>query len=454
MRENDPPSEEDKDAPLLPHPSEAIDDTIGKLTDVTCEPNEMLILARQLREAGIVKDRVPKGTSCIGIGSRSWFGIFQPKPTVEDAFYGSEFVDWAMKQKKFDNREDAVELGTRLLSSDKENISVCSTSLADHTIFEDKPDKLYQLPQSLHESKIKVNGNVLNMDIVNECATVPAPKLGEDLRRLILAIHAKYLSSDGRSVDYEGIKGSKMFESYKGVARQLQRVDLDSMASNRNELLAFFINIYNALVIHGTIERGVPANLWARYSFFSTTAYNIGGYKFTLNDIENGILRGNRASMATLYMRPFAKTEDKDPRLKFSIKDPVEARIHFALNCGAKSCPPIKTFSAEDLEGQLAAATEAYLESEEDAVKIVMPETSGEKTPVIHLSMLFKWYAEDFGSDKTEVLEWIYQNMASDSTESSRKDQMKKIIGGEDEKSADYKLKYIPYDWGNNAKKK
>ena len=138
-----------------------------------------------------------------------------------------------------------------------------------------------------------------------------------------------------------------MFESYKGVARQLQRVDLDSMAQNRNELLAFFINIYNALVIHGTIERGVPANLWARYSFFSTTAYNIGGYKFTLNDIENGILRGNRASMATLYMRPFAATLEKDPRLKFAVKDPVEARIHFALNCGAKSCPPIKTFSAE-----------------------------------------------------------------------------------------------------------
>ena len=138
-----------------------------------------------------------------------------------------------------------------------------------------------------------------------------------------------------------------MFESYKGVARQLQRVDLDSMASKRNELLAFFINIYNALVIHGTIERGVPANLWARYSFFSTTAYNIGGYKFALNDIENGILRGNRASMATLYMRPFASSVEKDSRLKFSVKDPVEARIHFALNCGAKSCPPIKTFSAE-----------------------------------------------------------------------------------------------------------
>ena len=49
------------------------------------------------------------------------------------------------------------------------------------------------------------------MDIVNECAPVPAPKLGEDLRRLILALHAKFLSSDGRSVDYDGIKGYVLF---------------------------------------------------------------------------------------------------------------------------------------------------------------------------------------------------------------------------------------------------
>ena len=63
----------------------------------------------------------------------------------------------------------------------------------------------------MHESKNKFNRNVLNMDIVNECAPLPAPKLGEDLRRLILALHAKFLSSDGRSVDYDGIKGYVLF---------------------------------------------------------------------------------------------------------------------------------------------------------------------------------------------------------------------------------------------------
>ena len=101
----------------------------------------------------------------------------------------------------------------------------------------------------------------------------------------------------------------------------------------------------------------------------------------------------------------------------------------------------------------MAAATEAYLESEEDAVRVSSPETTGEKVPTIHLSMLFKWYAEDFGSNKKEILEWIHQNMAGDDTEVSRKQQIAKIIGEKDDESIDYKIKYIPYDWGNNAKK-
>ncbi len=45
---------------------------------------------------------------------------------------------------------------------------------------------------------------------------------------------------------------------------ELQRVNLDRLS--REEKLAFFINIYNALVIHGTVEKGVPSNLWQRCS--------------------------------------------------------------------------------------------------------------------------------------------------------------------------------------------
>lgn len=65
---------------------------------------------------------------------------------------------------------------------------------------------------------------------------------------------------------------------------------------------------------------------------------------YSLNEIENGVLRSNRRAIGALR-RPFGKN---DPRLKIALEQP-EPLIHFALVCGAKSCPPIKTYSAKVL---------------------------------------------------------------------------------------------------------
>ena len=116
-------------------------------------------------------------------------------------------------------------------------------------------------------------------------------------------------------------------------------------------------------------------------------AYDIGGQCFSLNDIENGILRGNKGSMATLYMTPFGKG---DPRIVHALPE-AEPKIHFALNCGAKSCPPIKTFKPDGIDAQLKTATESYLETD-DAVTLE-PDKG-----VIYLSMLFKWYVRNRSS--------------------------------------------------------
>jgi len=44
-----------------------------------------------------------------------------------------------------------------------------------------------------------------------------------------------------------------------------------------------------------------------------------------------------------MLYKPFSKT---DPRVKLTLEKP-EPLVHFALVCGSKSCPPIKTYSAE-----------------------------------------------------------------------------------------------------------
>jgi glutaredoxin len=402
VQHNESPDDRD---PLLPNPAEAMDvsKALKGNMEFHCELDEYAAMVVELKKSGIVQDR------------RSG-GMLSKK--LKDSFTGKDFVAWAMKNKDVD-RERALEMGQELITRK------FGYGVHVQEEFKDHPDALYQLGSG-------VSGNALNADKVNNCAQRKAGEVGEDLRKLILQIFASFLSPDGRSVDYKGIRDSQMFETYKAMARELQRVELKDM--KREDKLAFAINIYNALVIHGNIERGTPTSTYQRYKFFSTVAYDIGGQVFSLNDIENGILRGNKGSMATLYLTPFGKS---DPRLQHAL-EAVEPRIHFALNCGAKSCPPIKTFSADGIDEQLTTATESYLEND-DAI-VIEPEKG-----VVHLSMLFKWYHSDFGNDKVEILQWIRDRMES-------KEKLSQLEALTNKYGDDFKVKYITYDWAHNSK--
>lgn len=78
------------------------------------------------------------------------------------------------------------------------------------------------------------------------------------------------------------------------------------------------------------------------FQFFNTVKYIIGGHEYSLQDIENGVLRANQKGVGMLT-RPFSKS---DPRLSVALET-HEPLIHFGLVCGAKSCPPIKTYTAD-----------------------------------------------------------------------------------------------------------
>ncbi|XP_029695463.1 uncharacterized protein isoform X2 [Takifugu rubripes] len=255
-----------------------------------------------------------------------------------------------------------------------------------------------------------------------------ASELSLLLRELILKLYSEHLSADGKSVDYKGMSANPAFQRYAELAIQLQRVELLSLS--REEKLAFFINIYNALVIHGYLRLGAPTNMWQRYRFFNYVSYLIGGEVFTLQDIENGVLRGNSKGMAQLR-RPFSKT---DPRLQVALSD-AEPLIHFALNCGAKGCPPIKTYTPQDIDSQLRTAAEAFLENDDACVV-----DSGKKE--VRLSQIFKWYKADFGGTDEKLLKWIVEHMG----DSPKKTSLQGVIS--DGKT---KVSFLPYDWSSNS---
>lgn len=101
---------------------------------------------------------------------------------------------------------------------------------------------------------------------------------------------------------------------YVNLSQELHRVDLTVLS--QDERLAFFLNLYNAMVIHAAIRVGLPEGIIDRRSFDSDFQYVVGGRPYSLTTIVNGILRNNRRAPYSL-VKPFS---NGDPRLEVSSK--------------------------------------------------------------------------------------------------------------------------------------
>ena len=138
-------------------------------------------------------------------------------------------------------------------------------------------------------------------------------------------------------------------------AEILADVSLDGL--EEADRAAFWLNVYNARVRSGLREQGLTGNLRTHRGFFGT-GWVVSGRFVSLHTIEHGLLRGNRPAPWTFW-RPM---RSGDPRLAWGV--PLDPRFHFALNCGARSCPPIRSYRADRLDAQLTLATRAYLDGE------------------------------------------------------------------------------------------
>lgn len=265
-----------------------------------------------------------------------------------------------------------------------------------------------------------------------------AVEMSETLRLLLLELFDEYMTSDGRLVDYTGMKSDDKFRIYVDATVDLQTTDLGGMSIE--EAMSFWINMYNSLIVHAVCVFGPATSTLERLTWFDKVSYNIGGHRFSANDIEHGILRSNAPSPASLWsilgISQLAKptfASEKDPRVQY-IMPKVDPRIHFALNCGARSCPPIKVFSVDSLDEGLDAAAEAFCEGEVrfDA-----------NTRELYLSSIFKWYASDFGATKEERVQFILPHLTDEKTRQA----LQKCLDEGDP----IQFRYLPYDWSINS---
>jgi hypothetical protein len=238
-------------------------------------------------------------------------------------------------------------------------------------------------------------------------------------------LKARFIEAERGVVHYKAIKGSEEFERYIDLTRGLRSFDLRSL-ENQGQRLAFWINIYNTAVIHGVIESGVERSVKEVPGFFDRITYEIGGFLFSLNEMEHGLLRGNRRVPYRL-LRPFRK---KDLRLEFAVT-PLDPRIHFALVCGARSCPPIGFYEPSQIDFQLQLAAMSFINSPQ--VKILTQERK------ILISMIFKWYQVDFGGSDRAPLDTLLNYLDEGVPKTFLKENRNRI-----------RIRYQPYDWNLN----
>jgi hypothetical protein len=133
----------------------------------------------------------------------------------------------------------------------------------------------------------------------------------------------------------------------------------------REDKLAYWINAYNLFVLDGVTRRWPTRSVRAngKDAFFTTQHFTAGGRRYTLNEIENDILR-------KIYNEP---------------------RIHFTINCGAVSCPVLRPapYTGADIARRLDQAARLFIN---DSRNVAIDE----RTETVTLSEIFRWYEGDF----------------------------------------------------------
>ena len=166
----------------------------------------------------------------------------------------------------------------------------------------------------------------------------------------------------------------------------LRKVNVASLS--RNEQLAYWINLYNALTVRVVVhfypvdsiqDINLTSGLFGGGGPWGKDLIRIDGEMISLNDIEHRILR------------PIWR----DPRL------------HYAINHASVSCPNLaaRPYIAAAINAMLNQAARAYINSPRG----VQPSSDG-----LVLSKIYAWFSEDFGGRETMVLDHIARHASSD----------------------------------------
>lgn len=206
------------------------------------------------------------------------------------------------------------------------------------------------------------------------CAETPKAQDANSKTTNLNALSEQFLTSVKNGTETNAIRAQLYNISVEGLEKGL-KTDVQK--------LAFWVNIYNGYI--QVILSEHPEKYDDRRKFFKKEQIPIAGKLVSFSKIEHGIIRKSQWELGLGKIRKwFPNKFERKLRV-----DKPDYRIHFALNCGAKDCPPVAVYKADRLEEQFAKGTEMYLKKTSEYAK--------EKNEVA-VTSLFSWFRGDFGS--------------------------------------------------------
>ncbi len=206
--------------------------------------------------------------------------------------------------------------------------------------------------------------------------------LATELATLLDDVTRQFYDTMSHSFSYENFPDSEQHNQLIMLARALNQYN-PSQLTSRNDRKAFWLNVYNLLMLHSVMTEQPEGSIREIENIFTDFHYQIDDFLLNLDLIEHGILRNNEPGYAQLT-RPFKK---KQPELELVLSE-TDPRIHMALFCACVSSAPMKAYHAHTLDKELDEVTADFLHRQ---VRI--------RGKHVHLPKCFRWYKKDFGND-------------------------------------------------------
>ncbi|KFK42086.1 hypothetical protein AALP_AA2G209200 [Arabis alpina] len=223
------------------------------------------------------------------------------------------------------------------------------------------------------------------------CASEDHQLLNQSQDQGNVVIEALRVQLDDGSFGYAAL----MLQNFRSLVQNLENVDPSRM--KREEKLAFWINIHNALVMHAYLAYGTHNR--ARNTSVLKAAYDVGGYRINPFIIQSSILgiRPHYSSPSPLLhtlFSPSRKSKTCSVRHIYALEYP-EALAHFAISSGAFTDPTVRVYTADRIFRDLRQAKKDFIRSNvrvHKGTKILLPK-------------IFQHYVKDMSMDVSKLME-------------------------------------------------